>query len=222
VQLRQEEAWEYDLNVEYRLPNDVGVVDASIFYHDMENVIERIDVSTSPTQLNSANGNIGDGKRYGLRANASIRLGMINLPNVLTTTRFTVQDSDVTDPFLGISRRTDQYIRGSLEMGFRHDIPRFNMNYGLNWNNRFDGNRKRYDLEDIELQAVDPLWDAFVEAIVFGNVTVRLDARRFIPSIFCRERQRFIGPISDGILEEIEDSCNSSGRTLSLKVTGTF
>jgi hypothetical protein len=222
VQLQQEEAWQYDLNIEYRLPNDVGVVDASIFYHDLENVIERIDVSTSPTQLDSASGNIGDGKRYGLRANASIRLGMINLPNVLTTSRFTLQDSDVTDPFLGISRRTEQYVRGSLEIGFRHDIPRYNMNYGLSWNNRFDDNRKRYDLEDIELSAGDPLWNAFAEIIAFGNMTFRLDARLFIPGKRCQERQRFVGAILDGILEEIEDSCSTSGRTLALKVNGTF
>jgi hypothetical protein len=222
VQLRQEEAWQYDLNIEYRLPNDVGVVDASIFYYDLENVIERIDVSPSPTQLDSANGNIGDGQRYGLLANASIRLGIINLPNVLATSRFTLEKSKVTDPFLGISRRADRHPRGSIIMGFRHDIPRFNLNYGLNWNNRFDSNRKRFDLEDIELDAVDPLWDAFAEVILFGDVTVRLDARRFIVTNFCRERQRFVGAISSGIIEEIEDSCNTSGRTLALKVTGTF
>jgi outer membrane receptor for ferrienterochelin and colicins len=200
----------------------VGVVSASIFYHDLENVIERIDVSPSPTQLDSANGNIGDGERYGLIANASLRLGIINLPNVLATSRFTLQDSEVTDPFLGISRRTERYPRGSLEMGFRHDLPRYNLNYGLNWNNRFDNNRKRYDLEDIEIDAVDPLWDAFVEVILFGDVTLRLDAKRFIVTHFCRERQRFVGAISSGIIEEIEDSCNASGRTLALKVNGSF
>ena len=128
VQLRQEEAWEYDANVEYRLPDDAGVVDASVFYHDMENVIERVDVSSSPTRLESANGNIGDGKRYGFRANASLRMGMIGLPNILTTSRFTLQDSEVTDPFLGIKRRTDSFVRGSFETGFRHDVPSLNLN----------------------------------------------------------------------------------------------
>jgi len=222
VQLQQEEAWEYDINLEYRLPDDVGVVDASVFYHDLENIIERIDVSPSPDNLQSANGNIGDAKRYGFRANASIRLTMFNLPNVLTTTRFTVQDSEVTDPFLGIKRRTDQYVRGSFETGFRHDLPNLNMNYGLSWNNRFDGNRKRYDIDDIELSASDPLWNAFVEVIAFGGITFRLDARNFIRFLRCRERQRFVGGIVDDILEEIEDSCEESGRTLTLRVSGTF
>ncbi len=223
VELRQEEAWEYGLNVEYRLPEDVGVVDASIFYHDMANVIERVDVSPSDNDLQSANGNIGDGKRYGFRANASIRMGMIGLPNVLTTSRFTVQDSEVTDPFLGIKRRTDQYVRGSIELGFRHDIPSMNLNYGLYWNNRFDGNRKRYDVDDIELGAGDPLWDAFVQWVAFDNITFRVQSNRdLLNGKRCRERQRFVGRMSDGILEEIEDQCSSNGRSLTFTVSGTF
>jgi outer membrane receptor for ferrienterochelin and colicins len=223
VQLRQEEAWQYDVNVEYRLPNDVGVVDASVFYHDLGNVIERVDVSPSPSNLQSANGNIGDGKRYGFRANASLRMGMIGLPNVLTSSRFTLQGSEVTDPFLGIKRRTDQYVRGSFETQFRHDIPSLNLNYGLYWNNRFDGNRKRYDIDDIELGAGDPLWDAFVEIVAFNGITFRLEtARNLLAGKRCRERQRFVGRISDNILEEIEDNCSTSGRSLTLRVNGTF
>lgn len=96
------------------------------------------------------------------------------------------------------------------------------MNYGLSWNNRFDGNRKRYDIDDIELSASDPLWNAFVEVIAFGGITFRLDARNFIRFLRCRERQRFVGGIVDDILEEIEDSCEESGRTLTLQVSGTF
>ena len=223
VQLQQEEAWEYDLNLEYRLPNDVGVVDASVFYHDLENVIERVDVSPSEDNLQSANGNIGDGERYGFRANASLRMGMIGLPNVLTTSRLTVQDSEVTDPFLGIKRRTDQYVRGSFELGFRHDIPSLNLNYGLSWNNRFDSNRKRYDIDDIELSAGDPLWDTFIEFVAFDNITFRLQSNRdLLAGQRCRERQRFVGRMSDGILEEIEDNCSANGRSLTLLINGTF
>ena len=108
-------------------------------------------------------------------------------------------------------------------MGFRHDIPRWNLNYGLNWSNRWDGNRKRYDIDDIELSAGDPFWSVFVEWVGFNDITFRVDLRRFFnDSEFCRERQRFVGRISSGILEEIEDQCNSSGRTVSLRMNGTF
>ena len=38
----------------------------------------------------------------------------------------------------------------------------------------------------------------------------------------CRERRRFVGRISSGIIEEIEDQCNRSGPVITLRVTGTF
>lgn len=222
VQLRQEEAWQYDLNLEIRLPDDLGVLQGSVFYHDLENVIDRIDVSPSATVLDSANGNIGDGMRYGFRSSASIRLGMFNLNNVLATARFNVQDSEVTDPFLGIKRRLNQFDRGRLELGFRHDVQGMNLNWGINWNNRFEGNRKSYDLEDIERTAGDPMVQVFAEYVTSRGMTIRLDVRDATNQLQCRERTRFLGPIYDGILEEIEYFCNGSGRVVSLKLNGTF
>ena len=54
-------------------------------------------------------------------------------------------------------------------------------------------------------------------------MTFRLDVSRFFnDGEFCRERQRFVGRVSSGILEEIEDQCGRSGRTVSLSVNGTF
>lgn len=222
VQLRQEEAWQYELNLEYRLPNDIGVMDGNIFYHDLSHVIDRIDVSPSDTELESANGNIGDGKRWGLNANASIRLGLIKLPNVLATVRFNVQDSEVTDPFLHIKRRLNQHERGRLQLGFRHDLPRWNLNWGLNWNNRFEGNRKSYDLEDLERSSGDPMTQLFVEYKTSRGITFRVDARNALSQQQCRERTRFVGPIYADLLEEIEYFCNGNGRVMSLKINGTF
>ena len=185
-------------------------------------VIDRVDVSSSPTSLESANGNIGDGKNYGMNMSASIRMRMINMPNLLLTTQFNVQDSNVTDPFLGFDRRFALNDRGRLTLGFRHDIPSLRMNYGLTWNNRFDGGRKRYDIDDIEQTAGDPNVQAFVEWVAFGDITFRFDARNITDNLQCRERHRYLGPITSGIIEEYEDQCGGAGRTLALRVNGTF
>jgi hypothetical protein len=220
--LSQEWYWKYDINAEYRLPNDIGVVDGSIFYEDWTDRIERIDVSTSEDKLQAANGNVGEGYKYGMNLNASIRMRMIDMPNLLVTSRLNVEDSNITDTFLGIDRRFTYNNRGRLSLGFRHDITSWNMNYGISWNNSFDGNRKTYDIDDIELSTGDPYALAFAEVIAFGDITFRLDLSGFNNPKFCRERQRFVGRMSGGILEEIEDQCSSSGRSLSLSVNGTF
>ena len=51
--LRQEQSWRYDLNLEYRFRDDGGVINTNVFYHDLEDVIDKVDVST-PTALQSA------------------------------------------------------------------------------------------------------------------------------------------------------------------------
>ncbi len=210
-----------DFDAQYRLPDDIGVVSARVNFMRHFDKIERIDVS-SPTALAATNGNIGDGDMWQLILRSSIRMKMINMPNLLVTANFTVRDSEIKDPFLGLDRRFTNYERGRLELGFRHDLPQWRMNYGLSWNNRFDGNIKRYDLEDIELTAGDPMVMAFVEYIAFGSTTIRLDVRNATDNLQCRERQRFVGRISANILEEIEDQCGGSGRVLALKINGTF
>jgi outer membrane receptor for ferrienterochelin and colicins len=220
--LRQEWFWKYDINAEYRLPNDIGVVDANIFYHRHTDVISRIDVSPSEDDLQSANGNIGEGDMYGITLNASIRMRMFNMPNLLVTSRLNVSDSNITDPFLGIDRRFSRFGRGRLNLGFRHDVPKWNMNYGLEWSNRFDSNEKIYDIDDIADYIGEPNTTAFVQFVDSRGITYRFDARNATSNLQCRERQRYIGRINTGILEEIEDQCATSGRVVSLKINGTF
>ena len=221
--LRQEWYWNYEFNAEYRLPNDIGVVSSRLYFEDWHDRIERIDVSPSDDDLQGANGNIGDGEKYGIDINSSTRMRMIGLPNLLVTGSVNVEDSKIKDPFLGIERRMQFSWRGRTTWSFRHDIPERNLNWGMRWSNSFDGNRKTYDLVDIELSAGDPFWSAFVEWVSPQNITFRLDADRIISDgEFCRERQRFVGRISSGILEEIEDQCSTSGHTVSLRITGTF
>ena len=91
--LRQEQSWRYELNLEYRFNNDNGVVNANLFYHDLEDVIDKVDVSTA-TSILSANGNIGDGRRCGLNANASMRLGFMELPGILVTAGIQVRSEE--------------------------------------------------------------------------------------------------------------------------------
>ncbi len=220
--LRQQWLWKYEISSEYRLPDDTGVLSAAVYYEDHRDVIERIDVSTSPTVLESANGNIGDGRIYGLRANASIRMRMINMPNLLITQSLTIQDSKITDPFLGIDRRFQFDARGFNSMGFRHDLPQWRMNWGGVWMNRHDGNNKRYDIDDIELVAGDPRASMFAEYVDQRGITYRLEINDVHNTLGCRERQRFVGRIASGVLEEIEDRCAGSGRSLAFKINGTF
>ncbi|MBL4580623.1 MAG: TonB-dependent receptor [Gammaproteobacteria bacterium] len=220
--LRQQSQWRYTFNSEYRLPNDAGVLTAEIFYAEHEDVIDRLDVTTDETNLRSANGNIGDGVEYGLNLNASIRMGMINLPNLLVTTGLNLQDSEVTDPFLGIDRRFQLYQRGRFTLTFRHDIPKWRMNWGMQYFDRIDGGMFRYDVDDIEFNVGEPRVNFFSEIRDARGITYRLDLGALTDGSQCRRRSRFVGRISANVLEEIESRCTITGREVSFKVNGTF
>lgn len=222
AELRQQTQWRYSFNTEYRLPDDAGVLSAEIYYADHEDVIDRVDVSPSEDDLRSANGNIGDGKELAMNLNASIRMGMINMPNLLVTTQLNLQDSEVTDPFLGIERRFQMFHRGRFTFMFRHDIPEWRANWGMQYFDRIDGGMFRYDIDDIEFAVGEPRVNLFAEYIDRRGLTYRLDAGALTDGYQLRRRERFEGRISDNILEEIESRTTTSGLELTFKVTGTF
>lgn len=222
AQLRQQWMWKYNFRTEYRLPNDVGVLSSDIFYNQHHDIIERIDVSPSEDNLQSANGNIGDGYEYGINLSASVRMGMINLPNLLVTSNLNVQDSQVEDPFLGIDRRFQFYQRGRFTLTFRHDIPQWNMNWGGQYFDRIDGNMYRYDIDDIEFMVGDPRVNLFVEYVDRRGLTYRFDIGGITNGAQYRERYRYDGRISDDILEEIEARNVRGGTVYTFAINGTF
>ncbi len=220
--LRQQTQWKYTFNGEYRLPNDVGVLSAEIWYADHEDVIDWLDVSTSEDNLVSVNGNIGDGVEYGANLNASIRMGMIGLPNLLVNSQLNVQDTEVTDPFLGIERRFRFYQRGRFTLTTRHDIPQWRFNWGIQYFDRIDGGMFMYDLQDFEFTVGMPFHGVFAEYRDRRGITYRLDVAQTNDGSQCRERWRYEGRLSDGILEELEYRCSHGGVRPSFTVTGTF
>ena len=220
----QEKLWRYDLNLEYRLPNDLGVINSQIYYRDAEDHIDRIDVSPSPDDLRSARGNIGDGKWYGVSFDISAKLDPLKIRNALFTTRLRIRDSEFTDPFLGIKRRREGNGRWGLNMGFRHDLTSRRLTYGINYSNDSnDGEgRKQFDIDDIEERINQPSMSAYIEKRAFDNLTFRFESRNLTENQWCRRRTRFDGHIRDGQVREIEDYCSRSGIQLALRVRATF
>lgn len=222
AELRQQTQIRYQFNAEYRIPDDVGVLSAQLFYANHEDVIDRIDATVSEETLLSANGNIGDGTEMGLDLSASIRMKMINMPNLLINSTLSLQDSEVTDPFLGIDRRFQFYQRGRFTLTFRHDIPKWRVNWGMQYFDRIDGGMFRYEVDDIEFIVGEPRVNLFAEYISPRSITYRFDFGAMTDGAQCRRRTRFIGRIAADILEEIEYRCTTTGEEFTLSVNGTF
>jgi outer membrane receptor protein involved in Fe transport len=223
-ELEQEEVWRYNVNLDYRLPNDGGVLNSRLFYYDVGNSIDRIDVSTSKANLTTTNGNVGDGAVYGLNLNASIRLGFLNLPQAVVTGGLLVQDSKIFSPLIGKNRKVVPFDRGNIRIGFRHDVPSQNFNYGFNYRDGIDGNRPFYDIDNV-------IWvgsgmfsnlSLFAEKINVGRFTYRFEADNLLNQDTCQERRRFNGYLRDGDIREIERFCTTDGVRFTIKVRATF
>jgi outer membrane receptor for ferrienterochelin and colicins len=222
--IAQEKAWNYEMNLEYRLPNSIGVLNTELYYRDLTDVIDRIDVSPSATDLQSARGNIGDGKRYGANFDASTRLGYLGVPNALLTLRLSLQDSQVTDPFLGTQRRLRRNGRWFGRANFRHDITEYNFSYGFSYFNfaRDGSGLTQIDINDTETDIGEYGLNFFAEKQAFNGITFRFDIQNANSQIRCRERIRYVGATAAGIVEEVEDSCNGTGVKYALKIRQTF
>lgn len=225
-----EKTWHYEVNFEYRLANDAGVLSSRVFYNDKQDVIDRVDVS-DPADCDpaaalpfctSAPGNIGDGVIYGIELNASVRLGFIDLPDALVTGRVFTADSKVKDPFTGEERRLSGRGRGFIDLGLRHDIPEWNFNYGFNAGYPINGGNVNVDVEDVTSFVRDPNVNLFFEKVAFGGITFHLDIMNALDGTRYRKRVRYVGPTSAGIVEEIEKSGINPGRKIALKVRTTF
>ncbi len=217
-ELVQEKAWNYELNFEYRLPNDGGVLNSRFFYTTLEDVIDRVPVPGD--DIVSAAGNIGDGTRYGIDIDTSIRFGFMGIPDLVLTAGAVFQKTSVMDPFLGIKRPLAFERKVMARFELRHDIPEWNLNYGATWFQA--GKALQVDIDDISNFSGNRGVNAFIEKVAFGGLTFKLEGRNILDDERRRIRTRFDGAVADGIIEEIEDSASGPGPTFVFSIRGTM
>ena len=221
--LEPEESLRAELTLDYRLPSDAGTLNTRLFYYDWDNKIGKIDISPSVKNLQSTNGNIGPAVAYGLISNASLRLGFLGLPQALVTASLTMQSAKFEDdPFVPYSHRFPPYDRGSLRVTYRHDLPAWNMSYGVTYNGRAHDGRYIYENDSRFTWIIPTNLSAFVEMVGFAGLTYRLEGSNLADFEACAMRRRYDGYMRDGILKEIENNCSTTGMQVAFKVRGTF
>jgi outer membrane receptor protein involved in Fe transport len=219
-ELEPETSWNYNAELEYRLPNDAGVLSTSLFFADVDNYIGRIDATIDPDEPLSATGNVGPSKRWGWFNRASLRLNNFNLPNAIISGTLGLFDSEIINPFLQNKQRTGS--RGFGNLSFRHDITNLGLSYGIEYRHNIWGGY--YDIDIVTITRTDrqQSLDLFVQKVMFGDWTFRLESDNTLDASECRIRQRFNGTTIDGTLALIQDSCSSRYRRFTFSVQTTF
>jgi outer membrane receptor for ferrienterochelin and colicin len=219
-EIEPQTSWNYDVEVEYRLPDDAGVFSSKISYADIDNYIGRINATTDPNEPLSATGNVGPAKSWGWSNRASLRLNKLKLPDAVVTARLELFDSEITDPFLGTRQRIKE--RGSASLEFRHDVTEYGFSYGFEYFYPFHGGYYDIDIVTITRNDAARYLNAFVQKVWFGDWTFRLESDDTLNDYRCRTRQRFDGTTIDGTLALTQDSCSSRYRRLILSIQTIF
>ena len=219
-ELEPQTSWDYEGQLEYRLPNDGGVISSNISYSDIDNYIGRINATIDPNEPLSATGNVAPAKRWAMFNRASIRLNSLSLPNAILGVTLGLFDSEIIDPFLKTKQRIGG--RGFAGLNFRHDITSLGLSYGIDYSHSIWGGNYDIDIKTITRNDRERSLDLFVSKVWFEDWTFRLESDNTLGASRCRYRQRFDGTTINGAISLIQDSCSSRYRRLNLSIQTTF
>lgn len=228
--LMPENAWEYELRYEYRLANDNGVVEIRGFLNDIDDHIDKgpIDIDGDGVPdvdddglLRSAQANIGDALLYGAEIKSSLRMSWIGVPDAVINAGLLLQESETTDPFTGEKREMYRTPGTKWFAGFRHDVSRWGLSYGLSADRQI-GVRRTDDVRDRWRFEDDVKMTGFVESKVFGGMTLRVEGARLLEDEAWRTRALFVTNVADGDLKRLEQFDRVSDRLYTVSLRGTF
>jgi outer membrane receptor for ferrienterochelin and colicins len=219
-ELKQDQTWRYTLGVEQRLLQGRLVLSARGQYWDVTDATGRIETTVPGGPLTSANGNIGDGEVLSLQLNGSYRVTQGLLVNVSVLARA----SETRDPFTGETRRLVPNDRGNYRVTVRHDLPQWNLSYGIDYLGADQGNRPLPDIDRWEELDQREDLSLFLErnSLTALNLALRLELGNVQDVHECVNRTRYAGHIRNGVIREIEHRCNARGPQVALKLRGTF
>jgi outer membrane receptor for ferrienterochelin and colicins len=212
--LEPEKAWEWKMSYERRLENDGGVLEAQLFYNQIEDHIDRI----AATENVSAPGNIGDATHYGAFLKGSVRLAPISLEGAVIDAEYRYQESETTDPFTGAKRDMIRKPRHRYSIKFRHDITELKLNYTIDFvwfSERVQTDINYHDRSE----SLTPRLSGTAQYRLTDSLLLWFDMRYIIDEKQRRVRKRYDGNIADDILlrTEVRDQWKRSSFIVGLR-----
>src|SRR5262249_47538670 len=154
-----------------------GSVSLTGFYDDIEDTLDFIAVPvTASPFFDTAVGNIGDGKRWGAKIEATLPLDAVGIANGQLKLNATAQDSEATDPLTGQKREIGGETEYDWSIDFRQDIPAWKVAWGGNYSSIGPNTAWRVDRTELTDPGEGDL-DLFLETTRFlGGALIRITA----------------------------------------------
>ncbi|MFL2769958.1 MAG: TonB-dependent receptor plug domain-containing protein [Rhodospirillaceae bacterium] len=215
-ELKPEKSWDAEIGVEHRLAKQAGVANLRFFYRDVTDVSDKVLFGFNQ----SAPGNLGAGKHYGVELETSLQLRQLGLIDAVLSSKILWQDSKVNDPFTLLNRRFAKQNRFKLNIDGRHDVQAWGISYGtiFAWN----GPTIQSDFNTFEDQSTGPDMRLFMEKPFPNGIVGRLFWGNVIRAKNKRTKLVYLSAQADNILDRVESRRSKQGRFFGFSVRGNF
>jgi hypothetical protein len=218
--LEPERTWRSTLEWEHRF-GAKGVVTLSAFHDAVEAVQDQIPLAG----LFDGPGNLGDGQRSGMRLDATAPLDWMGLPGGELRVKGMVQDSSVTDPVTGETRRFSDEPDWSYSIDVRQALPDLKLAWGALFERADEVDQ--YRLRELRTTGWDDSnFDAYVETTAISGLVVRFTVADVLLPQEIRERQFFTPARGASALPSSIETRYATGgfgtRSYAIRVSGRF
>ncbi|MHA6288960.1 TonB-dependent receptor plug domain-containing protein [Maricaulis sp. CAU 1757] len=175
----------------------------------------------TPNGVFDAPGNIGDATRTRVTTNITTPLDSVGLSNAVLDIFVEWYDTNVEDPLTGEDRVWSGPREWELGLDFVQNFPALQMAWGWDYNWRSNGEVFRaqeyrvFDGDDGDL-------DVYVETTRWLNATLRVGVDGLFNNGDDRQRVFYDGSRALGVVEQVEFMNESRGKTVFVRLFGTF
>lgn len=218
--LEPERTWRSTVEWEHRF-GPKGVVTLSAFHDAVDAVQDQIPIAG----LFDGPGNIGNGRRTGVKLDATAPLEALGIAGGELRVKGMLQETSVTDPVTGAKRRFSDEGDWSYSIDFRQSLPELKMAWGALYERADDVDQ--YRLKELRNTGWDEAnLDLYVETTMFEGLLVRFTMADVFLPLEVRER-RFFAPDRGASLmpSSVETRAAAGGygtRSYAIRVSGRF
>ncbi|GJL93760.1 MAG: TonB-dependent receptor [Hyphococcus sp.] len=213
--LRPESTWIAEATFDKNFSNGAALR-VTGFHHWVNDVQDLLPIGDG----DETPGNIGDGVRWGARANGSLPLDSIGMKNARLDFEGEWRKTRVTDLVTGVPRgfSNEQDWLASLE--YRQDFRAHGVAWG--WDLEIGAPEVEFGLDEFERQREGPDLDAYVEISRFKDVKLTVSLQNVLGAGEKRRREKFVGDRVLSTIEFIELRDRQYARTVTIQLSGSF
>jgi hypothetical protein len=215
-QLVPPQSWEFEIEAKKDL-GKWGNTTLRLYDYRIEDLVDIVPIGLD----GESPGNIPNARRYGFEWTSTLLLDELGIKGGKLDASVQLEGSRLKDPLTGTNRPISNTEDRSIEINFRHDIPRSKLAWGFGLNNLHIQNY--YRLGETGLGWEGPTWfDVFVEHKDVAGLTVRLAAFNLLNARNKFDRVVHTGWRDRTPIDFIENRDRLIGPIFSLRVSGNF